>query len=281
MKRSVIAILTGVMLLASASTALAVIGWAGDIWPVNGTPYTTNDDVCVYVQVYKDGCTGEVNGPCADLDVTLYYRCVGDVDFIEVTMPFFGFAGAYGPSNDEFQYCIPAGHGCDEIEFYVKVVDTTDDDTKYPQDQNGNDPNFYLPITAVTAQDVTVTFHLCLTGETVSNGIVGVMGSVAPLGWGDCYPMDFSCFDQSPKLYEADVLFPAGSNPYVEYKYKRTEVDPCDTWEGSGNHNFTIDDSDSTMDLWVDGWEWSAPDCPDCPTAVEQSTWGVIKAIYK
>jgi len=280
MKRSVIALLAGVLLFAFAATAAADIGWAGNIWPCDGQSYTTNDDIDVYVQVWKDGCTGETSGPCADIECYLYYRCSGTADpFVEVPMVLNILTG----NNDEYTGTIPQGHGCSEVEFYVRVHDTTGGDDWYPDDQCDppDDDNFYLPITAVTAQDVTVTFHLCLAGDVVSNGIVGVMGSVAPLEWGNCYPMVFSCEPESPKLYEADVLFPAGSNPYVEYKYKRTEVDPCDTWEGVGNRSFTIDDSGPTMDLWLDGWDNATPDCPDCPTAVEQSTWGVIKAIYK
>ena len=274
MKRFATVVIAGAVLFSFASTALGVIGWAGNIWPCNGQPYTSNDDINVYVQVWKDGCTGPV-GPCADIQATLFYRCTGAPEFISVPMVYNVPIG----NNDEFTGTIPSGHGCSEVEFYVEVVDVTDGDTWYPGDQCGNGPNFFLPITEVTSQDVTVTFHLCLSGETTTSGAVCVTGSHEALtNWGDGVPMMFSCEQISPKLYEVDVLFAAGSNPYVEYKYKK---DDCQTWESTGNHSFTIDDSAPTQDLWVDGWEYIEPDCPDCASPVEDSSWGTIKGLYR
>jgi hypothetical protein len=269
-------ILAGALLLAVASTAMGAIGWCGEIWPTNGTPYTSLEDIGVYVQIWKEGCTdSSVTAPCADLEAYLYYRCVGDPTFTEVAMTYNVDVG----NNDEFTGTIPAGHGCSEVEFYVMAIDTADPDTCYGQDQNGNDPNFFLPITEVTAQDVTVRFHLCLTDSVDTSGDVCVTGSHPELtAWGDGVPMVFSCESLSPKLYQVDVLFPAGSNPYVEYKYKK---DDCLTWESTGNHSFNIDDSDSFQDLWIDGWEWASPNCPDCPTATEQTDWGTIKSLYR
>lgn len=131
----------------------------------------------------------------------------------------------------------------------------------------------------VTQQDVTVTFHLCLTEGIDSFFDVCVTGSHDALtNWGDGVLMSLSCETISPKLYDVDVLFPAGSDPYVEYKYKK---DDCATWEDGGNHSFMIDDSAPTQDLWVDGWSWLTPDCPDCSSPVEPSTWGAIKGHYK
>jgi hypothetical protein len=82
----------------------------------------------------------------------------------------------------------------------------------------------------------------------------------------------------SPKYYEVDVLFGTGSNPSVDYKYKK---DGCGTWEGTGNHNFAIDDTAPVQILWVDGWEYNTPDCASCATPVNSSTWGQIKALYR
>jgi len=275
MKRFVMIALATAMLLAIASTAMGAVGWCGNIWPNSGVAYTSADNIDTYVQIWKDGCTGETNGPCPDLEAYLYYRCAGDPAFIEVPMTFNGFVG----NNDEFTGQIPAGHGCSEVEYYIKVVDTTDMAECYGQDQANNDPNFFLPITEVLGQDVTVTFHLCLTGDIETSGEVCVVGSGAELtDWGYGVPMMFSCETASPKLYQADVTFLAGTNPYREYKYKK---DDCATWESSGNHGLTIDDSAPTMDLYIDGWEWSTPDCPDCSSPVDETTWGTIKAIYR
>lgn len=275
MKRFAIIALAALALLSIASTAMGAVGWCGNIWPNNGVAYTSADNIDTYVQIWKDGCTGPDFGPCADLEAYLYYRCVGDVDFTEVPMTFNGFVG----NNDEFTGQIPAGHGCAEVEYYIKVVDTTDMTECYGQDQAGNDPNFILPITAVLAQDVTVTFTLCLTEGVETAGNVCVVGAGDELGnWSAGIVMNQPCPVVSPKLYSVDVMFLAGSNPYREYKYQK---DDCTTWEGTGNHSFNIDDSMPTMTLPIDGWEWNTPDCPDCASPVEESTWTTIKAIYR
>ena len=274
MKRFVMIALATAMLLGIASSAMGAIGWCGNIWPNNGVAYTSAEDIGVYVQVWKDGVTAPA-GQGADIEAYLYYKCVGDVDFIELPMSYIGDVG----DNDEYNATILAGHGCAEIEYFVKVVDLTDMAECYGQDQAQNDPNFFLPITEVLGQDVTVTFHLCLTGDTETSGAVCVIGAGAELGdWGAGIPMMFTCETVSPKLYQADVTFLAGSNPYREYKYQK---DDCGTWEGTGNHSFTIDDSMPTMDLVIDGWEWNTPDCPDCSSPVEEATWSTIKALYR
>jgi len=274
MKRLAMAVLVGTMTLAAAQAAFGAVGWCGMIWPANGTSYTSAQDIDVYVQIWKEGVTDQV-GQGADIAAYLYYRCTGGTDFTEIAMVYNTDVG----NNDEYKGTIMAGHGCSEVEFYVKVVDLTDMAECYGQDQNGNNPNFFLPITAVLSQDVVVTFHLCLAGETTTTGAVCVTGGGDELtNWGAGIAMIQSCATSSPKLYEADVTFLAGSNPYREYKYKK---DDCATWEGTGNHTFTIDDSGPTMDLWLDGWEYLTPDCPECASAVDGATWGTIKAIYR
>lgn len=274
MKRFVMIALAAAMVLGIASTAMGAVGWCGNIWPNNGTPYTSADDIGVYVQIWKDGVTPDP-GQGADLAAFLYYRCTGDPDFIEVPMVYWGDVG----NNDEYNGVIPAGHGCSEVEFYVKVVDLTDMAECYGQDQAGNDPNFFLPITAILGQDVTVTFTLCLTEGVTTDGDVCVIGAGDELGnWGAGIVMNQPCPEISPNLYMADVTFLAGSNPYREYKYQK---DGCATWEGTGNHSFTIDDSMPMMTLPIDGWEWNTPDCPDCASPVEEATWTTIKALYR
>jgi hypothetical protein len=275
MKRMATILMASAVLLVVASTAMGALGWAGGIWPVNGTSYTSAQNIDVYVRVWKDPCTAE-NSPCPDIAAYLYYRCAGTEDpFIEVPMVFNTDIG----NDDEFTGTIPAGHGCSEVEFYVKVVDTTDDDTWYPQDQNSNNPNFFLPITAVLSQDVDVTFTMCLTAGVETSGNVCVVGAGDELGnWGAGVVMTQPCAAISPNLYQTTITFLAGSNPYREYKYQK---DDCGTWESTGNHSVTIDDSAPTMDLVVDGWEYNTPDCPDCASPVEAASWGVIKALYK
>jgi hypothetical protein len=268
------AALAAAIIVAFASSAMGAIGWAGNIWPCDGAIYTSNDNIDVYVQVWKEGCTGPT-GPCVDIEATLFYQCVDGGGYIPVPMSYNVAVG----NNDEYTAQIPNTHGCSQVEFYVVVLDVTDDDTWYPEDQCGNSPNFVLDITEVTSQDVTVRFHLCLSGDTETSGDVCVTGAGDPLtNWGTGVVMSQSCPTVSPKLYEVDVLFPAGTNPSVDYKYRK---DGCDTWESTGNHNFVIDDSSDFMDLWIDGWEFTTPDCPDCATATESTGWGTIKALYR
>ena len=266
-------IVAALLLVVLASTAMGNIGWAGNVWPVNGAAYTTNDNIAVYVQVWKDGCTGAA-GPCADLSATLNYRCTGDLTFTSVPMPYFGINGG----NDEFSATIPNTHGCTEVEFYVVVVDAEDGETLYPQDQNGNDPNFFLPITAVTSQDVLVTFQLCISEG--SAGDVCVTGSAPELtGWSQpgVY-MGQPCPAASPNLYEVTIQFNAGSNPYVEYKYQK---DDCTTWDCDPNHTFVIDDSGPSQTLAQDAWCWGVADCVECGSPVEDASWGTVKALYR
>ncbi len=274
MKRFAIIALATLALASMASTAMGEVGWCGNIWPNSGVAFTSADNIDTYVQVWKDGCTGPA-GPCADIEAYLYYRCTGDPDFVEVPMSYLGPNG----NNDEFTGQIPAGHGCSEVEYFIKVVDTSDMTECYGQDQAGNDPNFFLPITQVLSQDVTVSFTVCLTEGFETTGNVCVIGAGDELGnWTAGVVMGQPCPEVSPKLYTVDVTFLAGSNPYREYKYQK---DDCVAWENTGNHSFTIDDSAPTMDLPIDGWEYNTPDCPECSSPVEESTWTTIKAIYR
>lgn len=276
MKRFASIATAAVLLVAFASSAMGAIGWAGNIWPVNGTSYTTNDNIGVYVQVWKDGCTNaDPVAPCPDIEAYLYYRCSGTADpFNEVPMVYNVDVG----NNDEFTGTIPNTHGCTEVEFYVKVVDTTDGEEVYPPDQNGNNPNFFLPIIEVTAQDVTVTFQVCIPEG--SAGDVCVTGSAPELtGWSQPgVAMTQPCPGVSPNLYELSVLFPAGSNPGVQYKYQK---DDCSMWDCDPNHEFVIDDSGTHQTLALDTWCWGTPDCPACASPVEESTWGTVKALYR
>ncbi|MBD3349308.1 MAG: hypothetical protein GF400_08975 [Candidatus Eisenbacteria bacterium] len=131
----------------------------------------------------------------------------------------------------------------------------------------------------VTQQDVTVTFTVCLPDTVTTTGDVCVIGGHPAIGdWTTGVNMTQPCPAISPGLWTVDVLFPAGSNPFVEYKYKK---DDCATWENTGNHSFSIDDSAPMQVLPVDGWEFITPECPDCSSPVENSTWGAIKGIYR
>jgi hypothetical protein len=266
-------IVAAVLLVAFASTAMGAVGWCGNIWPNNGVSYTTLDNIDCYVQVWKEGVTDTV-GQGAGIEAYLYYKCDTDVDFVEVDMYYNTDVG----NNDEYTAQIPAGHGCSTVEYYIKVVDTTDMAECYGHDQADNPPNFFLPITTVTTQDVQVTFQLCISEG--STGGVCVTGSAPELtSWGQPgVAMGQPCPAVSPNLYEVTITFAAGSNPYVEYKYQK---DDCSAWDCDPNHNFTIDDSSPTQTLAMDAWCWGTPDCVECGSPVEDTSWGTVKAIYR
>jgi hypothetical protein len=42
-----------------------------------------------------------------------------------------------------------------------------------------------------------------------------------------------------------------------------------------------IDDSSSYQVLPIDGWEYVSPDCQACPVAVDATSWGKIKVLFR
>ncbi len=262
-----------VLLAAFVSAAMGNIGYARDVLPVDGAGFTPDDDIDVEVRVYKAGCTGNP-GPCTDIEGLIYYRCDTDVDFIELPMAFSVRVG----NADKHAGTIPSGHGCSMVEFYVKVVDTTDGEELYPADQNGNPPDFFLPITIATTQDVLVMFQLCI--PEASAGDVCITGSNSVLmDW--TQPgvlMTRPCAPISPNLYDVTLIFPAGSNPNVEYRYQK---DACVTEDENPNRSFVIDDTGPTQVLDIDVWAYGFLDCLSCVTPVEETTWGTVRALYR
>ena len=271
-------------LLVSASAAYAVIGWSGNVWPCNNDTKAENQNIDVYIQVWKDGVTN-FPGQGAGISVTLFYKQEGEANYQSVAMVYNVDAGL---SNDEYKGTIPSSALQDGVrEVFECVVYDESDGTSCPPtslygcggDQCANSPPFYLNISPATRVDVTVKFRLCLSGGAETTGDVCVTGEPIELtNWGNGVLMYRPCAGPSPKYYEVEVMFPAGSNPSVLYKYKK---DGCSTWEGTGNHMFVIDDSSSYQLLPIDGWEYVSPDCPTCPTDVQNTTWGMIKALYR
>jgi hypothetical protein len=282
MKAKVV-LLVMVTLLLSAPAAYAVIGWSGNVWPCNNGTAAENQNINVYIEVYKAGVT-EPAGQGPGIGARLFYKQEGAANYDSVDMVYNVDKG----SNDEYTGAIPTSAlqgGVREV-FECVILDLTDD-TRCPPtslygcggDQCGNSPPFYLDITPATRIDVTVKFRLCLSDGAETTGDVCVTGDHSELtNWGSGVLMFRPCPGPCPKYYEVEVRFPAGSNPSVLYKYRK---DGCSTWEGTGNHTCVIDDSSSYQVLPIDGWEYVSPDCPPCPTAVETTSWGGIKVLYR
>lgn len=283
MKRLLSIMLAGALLVAMTGLAQAAIGWAGQIWPVNGTTVSDNSNVGVYFQIWKGGVTDQA-GQGAGISATLYYGPNGG-PYTAVAMTYNVDVG----NNDEYTAAIPSSalQGVSEIWFYCEAYDETDMTTYTgAQDQWGNNPPFKLVITQTLRQDVTVTFFMCMPPEGDSEydpapGDICITGDHAEISnWGSGVPMVQPCPTFSPRFYQVSVLFLAGGNPYVQYKYRKQG---CSVWEPGGNHTLFIDDTNPVYYVpWVDHWGYyQGPDCPLCGIGVESSTWGQIKGIYR
>jgi len=282
MKRLLMVFAVGLILLAFSVNSNAEIGWAGQIWPVHEIVVPEGADVNVYFQIWKGGVTDQTGlGP--GISATLYYGPNGG-PYTPVEMVYNTDIG----NNDEYMGTIPASalNGQSEIWFYCEAYDSTDATTYTgAQDQNGNDPPFKLNITQTLDQDVLVHFFLCFPPEgdpeyDPDPGEVCITGDHDELtNWGNGIPVEQPCPDYSPRFYQVSILFHAGSNPYVQYKYRKQG---CEVWEPGANHSLYIDDSAGEFYVpWIDHWGWyEGDDCAPCGIGVEQSTWGEIKAIY-
>jgi len=283
MKRLLSILFAMALLVSMTGFAQATIGWAGQIWPVNGTTVSDNSNVGVYLQIWKDGVTSGA-GQGAGISATLYYGPNGG-PYTSVAMTYNTDVG----NNDEYTGAIPSSalQGLSEIWFYCDAYDETDMTTySGAQDQWGNNPPFQLVITQTLSQDVMVTFFMCMPPEgdpefDPAPGEICITGDHAEItNWGSGVPMAQVCPFFSPRFYQVSVLFLAGGNPYVQYKYRKQG---CSIWEPGGNHTVFIDDSSPTFWVpWVDHWGYyMGPDCPLCGVGVEPSTWGEIKQIYR
>jgi hypothetical protein len=283
MKKLLTVALAGVLLVLLAGSSFAAIGWAGEIWPTHNQTYPEGTDIAVYLQIWKEGVT-EGGGRGNGIAATLYFGPNGG-PYAPVAMEYFGDVG----SNDEYRGFIPSTtfEGMSEIWFYCEAYDSTDASTYTGcKDQAQNDPPFKLNITSVLNQDVLVYFRICLAPEGHPDydpdpGDVCVTGDAVPLTeWGNGVLMTRPCPGYSPLYYEVGVMFPAGSNPAIQYKYRKNG---CEVWEWVGNRNATIDDTAATFVIpWVDHWNnYEGDDCPLCGVGTESSSWGKIKKIHR
>jgi hypothetical protein len=283
MKHLLTILCVGVFLVALTGSAYGAIGWAGQIWPVHNHTVAENSPVDVYLQIWKDLVTPPA-GQGPGISATLYYGPNAG-PYASVAMTYNTDIGA----NDEYKGTIPATalNGQSEIWFYCEAYDSTDASTYTgAQDQNNNDPPHKLNITQVLDQNVLVYFSLCMPPEGHPEYDpdplgVSVTGDHAEItNWGSGIPLCQPCCTTSPRFYQHCVLFLAGGNPYVEYKYRRNDyVD----WESGGNHSVFIDDTEATFVIpWIDHWSWyEGDDCPECGVPTRRTSWGEIKSLYR
>ena len=272
-----------VMLLLAPHVSLAELGWCGNAYPCSGSTHSSSSDIAVYFQAWKDGVTNQV-GRGAGISAKLFYRKSSAASYDSVAMPFFGDKDV---SNDEYSAPIPSSALTPGVQilYYCTFYDSTDGTICTGQDQGtcpggSHAPPFTLNIASGTTRDVTVTFTFCQPAADPDPGNVCVTGSNAAITtWGSGVQMTkLACDLSEPRNhhYTLDVLFLTGSNPSVEYKYKR---DGCSTWQPDPNKTFIINDSSATQILPADGWGSNPASC--CTVGTENWTWGTIKAIYR
>lgn len=226
--------------------AQATIGWAGNAYPNNGFVTTPTGDQFVVAQVYKEAFT-DAAGQGADIAARLVYQTDAMGSTATLAMSYNTDVG----NNDEYIGFIPQADlvGATYVDvtvFFDDLTDTTE--FEITQDQNGNPPPLRYTISQVLPVDVAVTFTLCMSG-TPTNGAPCVIGSAAQIGsWGTGVPMA----NVSGELWEQTVVFPAGSSPAFEYKYKG---DDCTNWESVGNRFVTLPtDGTTSVDLAIDSF---------------------------
>jgi hypothetical protein len=282
--KQMLAILVACAVVGAAGSSHAAIGWAGQIFPTHGTVVTDNNPVDVYFQIWKGGFT-DAAGQGAGISATLYHGPTNAGPWTPVAMSYNTDVG----NNDEYTAAIPAAalSGNTEWWFYCEGYDSTDATTYTgAQDQASNNPPFQLNVTPVLDQDVTVTFFLCMPPEgdpeyMADPGDVCITGDHAEItNWGSGVLTTQLCNLVDPRFYSVTVLFAAGGNPVVTYKYRRNG---CNDWESGANHQVTIDDSSPVYVVpWVDHWSsYVGDDCPGCTVPTESIKWGAIKALYR
>ncbi|MCD4819372.1 MAG: hypothetical protein K8S23_11840 [Candidatus Cloacimonetes bacterium] len=150
----------------------------------------------------------------------------------------------------------------DTINFYIVAEDYNGEE--YSDNNNGQ--NYVVKIANTsTIQDITVNFQVNMSLYEADS--VFVQGNTIPLSWdvGTTIMSDLN----SDNIYIVDVVFPIGSNTFVEYKYVRA-LDNRLLWDWenmSENRSFILNDENSTQILEIDYWndeivEISSPQNP-------------------
>ncbi len=244
--KKMILLASAVMLLSMAGSALAVIGWAGNVWPNDGAIITPVNPVDVYAQVWKGGVTDAAG---QGLEITADMALVNDLGAtLVVPMAYNSDVGA----NDEYTAQIPTsmtlGAAWVEVDITFHDLNDATDYTGLMDQANNVAPQHYV-VTNVLPNDIDVSFSICLSGE-VTTGDVCVIGSAAEIGaWGT----GVNLANTGGDMWEGTVTFLAGSNPYFEYKFKK---DGCNSWESAANRVVTLP-TDGTTAVVLDAQSWN------------------------
>ena len=193
-------------------------------------------------QVYKAGVTDSA-GEGPDIEARLVYQTDVMAAAATVAMSYNTDIG----NNDEYIGFIPQADlvGAAWVDVTVFFDDLSDGtEFEITQDQIGTPPPLRYTVSDVLPNDVAVTFTMCLSGQP-NTGAPCVIGSAPPIGeWGTGVPMTLV----EGELWTQTVIFPAGSSPVFQYKYK---ADDCATWESVGDRSVTLP-TDGTTELTLD-----------------------------
>jgi hypothetical protein len=208
--------------------------------------------VTVYAQVWKGGTT---DAPGQGAGITAELRYTTDIAAQQTAVM------AYNTdvgNNDEYYGDVPQAAlvGAAWVDVTVVFTDVTDNTTfEVLGDQSNNPPPLRYNVVNVTPNAIDVKFTLCMSG-TATSGAPCVIGSQTPIGnWGTGVTMN----NVSGDLWDVTVNFPAGSNPYFEYKYKK---DGCTDWEFVGNRSYSLPtDGTTSVVLAADSWNNSPIGC--------------------
>jgi hypothetical protein len=247
------------IMLAALSSLLLVgaahaeIGWAGNAFPNSGALITPTGDQFVVAQVYKAGVTDQP-GEGPDIAATLLYAVDGGAQQ-SVAMAYNVDIG----NNDEYLGFIPQAAlvGAGYVEVTV-IFDDLSDGTSFEitADQAGNPPPLRYDVVDVTPVDVDVTFTLCMSGEPFT-GAPCVIGSAPEIG--EWVGQGVTMTQLDGDLWEVTVTFAAGSNPAVEYKYKK---DDCTVFEDGGNRTLVLPtDGTASVVLEPDSYSYRPLGC--------------------
>ena len=245
--KKLLSILMALALLGTATSAFAMIDWAGNAFPNAGNDTVPTDDQFVVAEVFKLDVT-EATGQGAGISAMIYYQTDLMGAQASVAMSYNVDKG----NNDEYLGFIPQADllGASFVDVTVIFEDTTDGTSfEITGDQAGNPPPLRYTIVDVLPNDVSVTFTMCMSG-TPTAGVPCVIGSAAEIGsWGTGVNMN----NAGGELWTVDVDFLAGSNPSFEYKYKKDE---CVDWESVDNRFVTLP-TDGTTSVVLDTDSWN------------------------
>ncbi len=124
------------------------------------------------------------------------------------------------------------------------------------------------------AEDKVVCLQVCVAEVGTSGGVCAV-GNIPELdNWGFGTP----AVEIAPGLYQACIVFPAGTAiPLnVEYKFKK---DDCGTWESVGNRLLTVDNSLDAETTLSHNWDDGNGGCDTVDA--DNASFGTIKSMYR